>query len=416
MTNIKSRFHQVISSYHRQFWLMFAGMFISTAGASMIWPFMMIYVSGKLDLPLSQVTVLLTLNAVVSLVASISFGPLIDRFGRKWFMVFSLIFNGVNWFLFGLANSFSGFAVLMIIGGIVNPLYRVAADSMLADLVPPIKRPDAYALIRLSNNIGISIGPAVGGFIAAKSYALSFYFAASGMVFYGLMLAFLAVETIPNKEIVEQSLHHMHESMGGYGKVIKDWVFLSFTAAFTLIQVCATLIWVLLGVYAKTNYNILENQYGFIPMTNALMVVTLQIPLTSKTKKFSALPIIALGGFLYALGVGSVALGTSFWWFWFSMVIITLGEMILVPTSSTFVANMAPSDMRGRYMSVYSITWGIASGIGPVLGGHLNDAIGPKAIWIGGCLVGFTGVIIVLLLALKIRKPTTPAAQPVIVP
>jgi MFS family permease len=413
---MQSYFRRLFADYHRQFWLMFAGMFISTVGASMIWPFMMIYVSGKLNLPLSQITILLTLNAVVSMAASLSFGPLIDRFGRKWFMVLSLILNGVNWYLFGLANSFLGFALLMTFGGLVNPLYRVAGDAMLADLIPPTKRADAYALIRLSNNVGISIGPAVGGFIAATSYTLSFYFAASGMAIYGLLLAFFAIETIPLKVNHPLSPQENKESLGGYGKILRDWPFISFTAAFTLIQVCATLIWVLLGVYAKTNYNILENQFGFIPMTNALLVVSMQIIFTSVTKRFPSLPIIALGGFLYAVGVGSVALGTGFWSFWLSMVIITIGEMILVPTSSTYVANMAPADMRGRYMSIYGITWGIASGIGPIIGGYLNDSIGPKAIWLGGCIVGLAGVSIVMFLAAKSRKTTNPVDKPVIAP
>ena len=71
-----------------------------------------------------------------------------------------------------------------------------------------------------------------------------------------------------------------------------------------------------------------------------------------------------------------------------SMVIITIGELIIVPTSSTYVANLAPPDMRGRYMSIYSLTWSLSIGIGPVLGGFLSDSYGSSATWYGGLVIG----------------------------
>jgi MFS family permease len=100
---------------------------------------------------------------------------------------------------------------------------------------------------------------------------------------------------------------------------------------------------------------------------------------------------LAAGSFFYALGVGSVALGNGFWGFWASMVIMTIGELILIPTATTFVADLAPAEMRGRYMSIYGLTWGIATGVGPVLGGFLNDNLGPITIWIGAFIIGMAG-------------------------
>jgi MFS family permease len=70
------------------------------------------------------------------------------------------------------------------------------------------------------------------------------------------------------------------------------------------------------------------------------------------------------------------------------MVTVTLGELILVPTASAYAANLAPADMRGRYMSLYALTWTVASAIGPVAGGLLNDNLGPLAVWYGGAGFG----------------------------
>jgi MFS family permease len=166
-----------------------------------------------------------------------------------------------------------------------------------------------------------------------------------------------------------------------------------FVLAFTLAQIGSTIVWVLLGVYTKQNYGILENQYGLIPMTNAIMVVIMQVSVTRFSKRYQPLLMMALGAFFYAGGVTSVALATDFWGFWISMVIITMGELILIPTAATYVANIAPQDMRGRYMSLFSLSWGVAAGIGPVIGGYLNDNISPLAIWYGGGLIGFIGAV-----------------------
>ena len=184
-----------------------------------------------------------------------------------------------------------------------------------------------------------------------------------------------------------------------------------FILAFTLTQIGSTIVWVLLGVYAKQNYHILENQYGLIPMTNAIMVVLLQVIVTTRSKQYQPTLMLALGAFLYAAGVTSVAFASGFWGFWISMVVITCGELVLVPTATTFVANIAPPAMRGRYMSIFSLCWGVASGIGPVVGGYLNDTISPQAIWYGGGAIGLLGAIWFLIQSQK-QKSFRSCEQP----
>ncbi len=390
-------FTKTLRRYPPQFQLMFWGMLLSTVGTSMIWPFLMIYVSERLKLPLSTVTFLMTINAGCGLIASFLAGPIADKVGRKWIMVFSLVMNGLLYLFMSQANSLPAFMILMACTGAVNPLYRVGTDAMVADLIPRDQRVDAYALQRLSNNLGISIGPVMGGLIASSSYTLAFLCAATGLIAYGILITIFAVETLPKagkgtaRANVDES-KPVKEAWGGYLSIIGDGAFMRFVLSFALVQFCAVMIWVLMPVYAKTNYQVSERLYGWIPTTNALMVVFLQLAFTSVTKKYQPLHIMALGAFFYAIGVGSVSLAQNFWGFWLSMVVMTTGELMLVPTSSTYAANLAPPDKRGRYMSIYGLTWGIASGLGPLLGGILNDNLGPKTIWYGGLTFGLVAL------------------------
>ncbi len=375
-------------------------MLLATAGASMIWPFLMIYVSEKLSLPMTSVASLMSLNAGTRLIASFLAGPVTDRIGRKITMIVGLAGLGVLYLAMIPAETILAFAVLMALRGVCNPLYRVGADAMVADLIPNDQRADAYALTRLSKNVGVALGPAVGGFVATQSYSIAFYIAATGLLGFSLLMSFFATETLPKTD----ESHQQRSGTDNYAKIFADKTFLVFVGAFTLTQIASAMVWVLLSVYAKENYHILEKQYGFIPMTNALMVVTLQIFVTRKAKLYRPLFVMGLGALLYALGVTSIAFGTAFWHFWGSMVVITLGELMLVPTATTYTANLAPADMRGRYMSIFSLSWGAGTGIGPVVGGYLNDTIRPQAIWYGGGLIGLAGAVWFIIQALTKEK------------
>ncbi len=397
------------TEYPRQFWLMFWGMLISSTGASMIWPFLMIYVSERLQLPMTATAGLMTLSSVMGLIASFIAGPIVDRAGRKWVMVISLAVTPPATAFMSQATTLPEFALLMIVNGIFNPLYRVGADAMIADLIPAEKRIDAYSLTRMAHNVGVAMGPAIGGFIASSSYAVAFYIAAAGMVCYSLLIGLFGVETLPRR--LQAARHELSQRFGGYGDILRDRPFVGFVAMLTLVTICAALIWVLLAVYAKQNYGVPENQFGLIPTTNALMVILFQFAVTQVTKRYLPLRVMAVGALFYTLATGGIVLGQGFWWFWLCMVVMTIGELILMPTSSTYAANLAPADKRGRYMSLYGLTWGIASGVGPIYGGLLNDTFGPQAIWYGGAVVGFISVAGFLMLSKRYDRAPAPAAS-----
>jgi MFS family permease len=390
-----SKLKALYNEYPRQYWLMITGIVISTAGGSMIWPFLLIYASGKLHLPLSTVATLISINAGTGLFASFLAGTLADKVGRKVVMVFSLALNGIAYFFLMRAETYSQFAVLMVFVGLSNPLYQVGADAMLADMIPSEKRTEAYAINRIANNAAFGIGPAVGGFLASTSYNLAFYGASTGFIIYSLLLFFLAHETLDKTISVTKSdlLVDQVQDAEGYMRVFRDKGYMAFVSMMAIGLIAPSMLWILMPVYAKTNFNIPEAMYGWIPTTNALMCVFIQFSITQISRRYRTLPVAATGMLFYAIGVGSVALMTGFWGFWLSMVAITFGELTLVPTASKYVADTAPADLRGRYMSVYWIGWGIARTFAPLIGGFLNDNIFPQAIWIGGLLIGLTSTI-----------------------
>lgn len=390
--------------YPPQYWLVAFGVLISSVGSSMIWPFQLIYISNVLNQPLSRIATLITISSLTGMLVSFAGGSIADKLGRRPIMIGALLVHGLGFILMSLAESYAAFLIPMILMGAAMPFYAIGSDAMMADMIAPEKRVDAYAILRMINNAGIAIGPAIGGMvISALSYTYAFYGAALGMFIFSVLLILFSRETLAIPSPVSAS-GPVVERLGGYERVFQDRGFVAFVGAVTLGMIAPLLMWTLLAVYTNRYYGLPEDLYRWLPITNALMCVFVQYPVTYITRRFPAGIIATLGMLVYALGVGSVAIMTTFDGFLLSMVIITFGELILIPTASKYVADIAPEDLRGRYMSLYWLTWGLARALAPIIGGFLHDQIGPQAIWWGGLAFGLVSTAILLGLALR-RQP-----------
>ncbi|MBF8255263.1 MAG: MFS protein [Anaerolineales bacterium] len=400
-----TRARELRGRYPGQFWLLFWGVLLVSSASSMFWPFLLIFVRQQLNLPMTTVALLLTVNSAAGLVGLAIAGPAADRFGRKPVMLVSLVGQGGAMVGMSLAASLPAWIAAMAFLGAFNPLYRVGADSMVADLLRAEERAGGYALLRVIANLGVAIGPLIGGFVTSVSYDIAFYASASASLIYAGLLSLRARETMPPRSTAPAA------ASGSYGPILRDKPFVQFIGVVALSGMAYVILMALLPVYAKENFGVVERQYGFILATNAAMVVLCQFAVTRWTSRRPALPVLALGSLFYAAGVGSVALGAGFGAFWMSMVILTVGELIMVPTSTTLTANLAPTEMRGRYMGLYSLTWTISVGLGPVLGGVLNDRLAPVAMWYGACLLALVSALMFLGLGRSSRLRTAGTAE-----
>ena len=260
-------------------------------------------------------------------------------------------------------------------------------------------------LFRLDGNPArIAPDRALGGFVASASYGLTFWISASVHFLFALLILLAVRETLPQEEHTSGD----RAARGGYGPVFRDTRFIAFVGVNVMATIPPAMLMILLPVYTKEYFAMPERLYGFIMATNALMVVLLQYLVTRRSQRFPHLPVLAMGALLYGLGVGSVALGSGFWGFWLSMVILTSGELLLVPTGTALAAGMAPADMRGRYMGLFGLAWRVAMGVGPVFGGLLSDHIAPVATWYGGGALGLLATIGFIILTRVMQDDVRP--------
>jgi MFS family permease len=122
---------------------------------------------------------------------------------------------------------------------------------------------------------------------------------------------------------------------------------------------------------------------------------------------------MAFGTIFYMIGFFLFGVFSTLILFALNIVIITIGEMIVVPTSQALVADFAPEEMRGRYMAIAGLSWAIPSTIGPAAAGYILDNYNPNLLWyIGAALCGFSVLAYYALhLRLRTRQEFAPAQE-----
>jgi MFS family permease len=388
------RLPTIVHEFPRQFWILFGGTLINSIGSGIVFPFLTLYLHEQLHFSLTLVGFALTLWAGSQVVGQLLGGSLSDQFGRKKLMVFSLGSSALLLPVFGLADTFASSAMIAVLLGLTGAMYQPARDAMVADLVGAEKRPQAYGLVRVANNLGIAIGPAIGGFLASRSYLLSFVVSAVATLIFFLVTLVLIHETRP-AIVLDRSAQ---ARPGRFLDILENRPFVLFIGATTLVIMAAVQMMTILPVYMKDQFGLSESYFGWVMTTNAAMVVLFQFLITRATARFPRLPLIACGALFYAAGVGSVLAGDAFPHFVAAMAVATIGEMIVAPTSTTITADLAPANLRGRYMSVLGLTWSLGFGVGPALGGVVSEHLAPRALWpIMACLALAGGLVYLIL-------------------
>lgn len=381
----------IYREYPRDFWILVAITFIDRIGGAMLYPFFALYLTRKFGVGMAEVGVLFAIFSLSGFVSTTLGGALTDRLGRKGIVIFGLIASSFSAVAMGLVESFQAFFVLAMTVGILGDVAGPAHNAMVADLLPERQRAQGYGIIRVAFNLSVTIGPAIGGFLAARSYlALFIADAAISLVTAVLVWRFMP-ETRPETPAGAPQ-ESMAGTFGGYFRVLRDVPFVLFIGASLLMTLVYINMNTTLGVYLRDSHGVLESGYGYILSLNAAMVVLFQFAITRRIEARPPLLMMALGCALYALGFAMYGFVSTYALFLLAMAVITLGEMVVAPVGQALVARFAPEAMRGRYMAVYGYSWGIAFAIGPYLAGVVLDSYDQRLLWYACGLVGSLAV------------------------
>jgi len=355
---LKNLIQKIAKTYHeypRIFWVVIAITFIDRIGGALLFPFFALYITSKFSVGMTDVGVLFAAFSVSSFAGSAIGGALTDRFGRKGVIIFGLIASSFSTVAMGLINSFQAFFFLALFVGILTDVAGPAHQAMIADILPEEKRTDGYGILRVAVNLSVVIGPAIGGFLATRSYLLLFLSDAVISLLTVFLIAIFLPETKPQTH-PDAPKQTVASSFAGYGQVFRNAAFMLFLGAVMLQVFTYMNMNTSLGVYLRNEYGTPESGYGLLLSINAAMVVLMQFPITRRIKKYPPMLMMAFGTFLYVIGFSMYGYVATYTLFIVAMVIITVGEMIVSPVAQALVATFAPEYMRGRYMAVSGVS------------------------------------------------------------
>jgi len=124
------------------------------------------------------------------------------------------------------------------------------------------------------------------------------------------------------------------------------------------------------------------------------MIVLLQLPITHALNRFNRVGTILAGECLLAAGFGLTTFANSTAMFVFTIVLWTCGEIVQAPFKQSIVADLAPPEMRARYMGVFTVSYALALMIGAPLGGEVLVRRGSNWLWPGCFLVMLTAIVL----------------------
>jgi MFS family permease len=338
------------------------------------------------------------------MLASVLAGHLADRIGRRNTMAVSMFASAATIFALYFVEAYALVLGVAFLAGVATESWRPASRALMADLVPQGQRVTAFALVRFAGNLGIAAGSAVAGFLANQSFFWVFVSDAATSTVFGLV-TLIALPHGRRVAKVEEG------ERGGYRSVLSDRAFLVFLLASVLISFVyfqgqgATLPLHVVEVSGLT-----PADFGLLLSLNGILVVLLELPISSFTMRRPPKRMLAIGFLLVGLGFGLVAVAESMALLAVTVVIWTLGEMVAAPVGYAYVADMAPEHLQGRYQGLYGLFWGTGSVTGPALGTFLFG-VSVKGLW---TLCGALGLLAALLILAT--RPARPPREPIYIP
>ncbi len=359
---------------------------VSLAGSiagSAAYPFMGIWAIKYLHAPQGTLAFVYLGGAVLAGLTGYAGGHWSDKIGRRPLILCGWGFQAlVPLALLAVGNRLWPGLVLLALLPAFGSLGGAADQAMVADLVAPDRRVAAYASVRITSNLGVVLGPPIGGLLLLGNNWSHLWAGTLVLAAVGFGIAF---RYIPRTGLYAPE---GPPERGSFRVILHDSPFL----LFMLSSVFATMTYVatetLLPISVTTSHNLSPSVWALIWVVNPLFVTLFQLRLIRWTAGVSAAVKLAVA--MPLMGVPFLLLGWngSIGVVLLVVVIFVIGEMLWVPTSQAVVAALAPADIRGAYMGAFGGTWAVGWAATPFLGLQVRHAYGDETMWAWIAVVG----------------------------
>jgi MFS family permease len=373
-----SRWLPATSGLPPTYWYLWMGTLVNRIGALVV-PFLTIYLTEVRGLSITEAGAIAALYGLGTFAAGPTGGFLADRIGRKRTMLVGLGLGAMMMLSFGAARSFAQLGVAASLLGLGGDMYRPAVMAAVTDLVPPADRPRAFGLLYWAVNLGFAVAPMLAGPLA--DYSFTSLIVGDALT----TAAFAVVIWLRVPETAKARAAEAPRPLAFYLAPYRDPLLLGFVAAFFVVAVVFHQGMLALPLDMRSD-GLSAVTYGRLISLNGGLIVLLQPFALNVVQRAPRAPMMVLGIMLTGLGFGVTGLASSTAMYALSIVLWTLGEIVMSPVTPTIIADLAPDDLRGSYQGAHHMAWGAAMFAAPVAGSFVLTGYGSGVLW-AGCFV-----------------------------
>lgn len=370
----------------RNVWLLSFATLINRSG-TMVMPFLVIYMNKEIGVSQSSAGLVLMVYGFGSLLTSPFVGKLSDKIGSLRVMKTSLIVTGLLLVFYSVLKDYYLILLLTLVWSVISEAFRPANMSLISFETSVEQRKTAFALNRLAINLGMSIGPVIGGFLSQVDYSLLFYFNAVSSILAGIFLMvvhFDKREAKPEEiEILESDQSKISRNPFASLTLFTDKKLIYFLIALTPVSLVFFQFLGGLPLYIVGNLNYSESTFGMLMAINTVLIIFIEVPLNNAMAHWDDRKALAFASILTAVGFGAMAISSNLVFLIATIVIWTFGEMIFFPAASSYTALISPDSKRGEYMGYYQMTFSFSMMFGPWIGAVVIDNLGATFLWSG---------------------------------
>jgi MFS family permease len=274
--------------------------------------------------------------------------------------------------------------------GITFGIYRPASQALISSLSTPGMHKITFSIFRLAQNLGMSIGPALGGYLAYYSFPALFFVNGTANL---LACCILLLGLLRTSLLQPPSNKHYHAPINlkwlQHDIGLRMFMLGMIPVSMVFFQHESTL-----AVFLKTDLHLPLSFYGWLFTINTLLIVSLELVLNVLMLNWPYRANFIIGSALITAGFAGLSFAAQAWHVIALTVLWTFGEMILYPSATSYIADIAPAEHRGSYMSLYSTASNIGLFLGPWAGASLMGQMGAHGLWLACGLWGLLSIVI----------------------
>ncbi|MGB3492388.1 MAG: MFS transporter [Elainellaceae cyanobacterium] len=379
------RFRALVSwlpKFDHRLWILAFGRLLSQMGNGFTLFYAPIFFVNQVGLSATAVGIALGSGSVSGVVGRFVGGSISDspRWGRRKTLLTSAAISAVADIALVTAFDFPTLVIGNLLMGLGIGFYWPATEAVVADLTRDDQRNEAFAVVRLADSLGLSLGIVLGGVLIELTGLYRLLFVIDGVmyvVFFGIIYWAIA-ETL-------QTDGESPSFLAGWKTALRDrrlWIFASVSTLITtyLSQVQSTM-----PLYFSNVVPAGADGTGFSTSVistlftwHVALTALCQLPVARFLNRLTRVQSLGLSLLFWGAGfvcivLTGVASGHYLLWALLALAVLAIATVTYLPSASAFIIDIAPDSMRGVYLSINSQCWAIGYFIGPPLGGWALD-------------------------------------------